>query len=94
MIIAGIKTIEHRSWRTSHRGRLWIRSGLEINPDAPVLPDLAVPHSAIIGHVTLLGVVAGDGCWEWLLAEPVPLAVPLPCRGHLWLWRPPGELIV
>jgi hypothetical protein len=41
MIISGMKTIELRSWQTTHRGWLWIHSGKKADLDALELLDEA-----------------------------------------------------
>ena len=75
---------EQRSWRTAHRGVLWIHAGLEVDEPA----GLDLPRGVILGHVMLLDCVRDGDQWAWLLDCPVPLAVPVKARGHLWLWNP------
>jgi ASCH domain len=100
-IIWAGKTVENRSWTTSYRGRLYIHAGQRLEP-VDVLPVGApVPRGAIIGTVELTGCHRCDGScsvwaeadlWHWVLADPVALAEPVPCRGALGLWTPPGRL--
>jgi hypothetical protein len=54
----------------------------------------------VLGSVVLFDVVpdsksewAIEGEWHWQLVDPQPLDEPIPCKGQLWLWQPPDELI-
>jgi hypothetical protein len=61
LLVAGIKDVENRGWRTSYRGPLLIHAGTGTDPyDAatPLLPNCAL-HGAILGMVTLLDCVRG-----------------------------------
>ena len=87
-IMSGDQDTEHRSWRTEHRGRLWIHAGLVADDEAKRLP-----RGVILGRVVLLGVVRGVDEWQWLLAKPRPLDVPVAARGLPGLWPVPDELL-
>jgi hypothetical protein len=98
-IIWAGKDVENRSWPTSYRGRLYVHAGMRLE-DEDVLPaDVPVPRGCIIGYVDLVDVMTGSqsrwaepGQYHWLLANPVPLPEPLPCKGALGLWNPPPGL--
>jgi hypothetical protein len=95
------KDVENRTWTTSHRGPLAIHAGEAVSVDGfPYaeyhqieLPD-PLPLSVILGTVTLVDVVqdalsswASSGQWNWVLADPMPFAEPVPARGALGLWE-------
>lgn len=93
-IIWAGKTVENRSWRTSYRGRLYIHAGQRLEPDHVLPVGVPVPRGAIIGTVEVTGCHRCDGscsAWaeadwcHWVLADPVALAEPVPCRGALGL---------
>lgn len=97
LIVAGIKDVENRTWRTSHTGLIAIHASAayddaQINAALRRFPDLAFRFGAIIGHATLTGCVrdspsewAEPGRWHWLLAGARPCAV-VPARGWPGLW--------
>ncbi|MGA2036508.1 MAG: ASCH domain-containing protein [Acidimicrobiales bacterium] len=98
LIVAGIKDVENRSWRTNHRGRLGIHAGGRVEQDAfdtyGHLLDGDLPRGALIGSVTVVDCVENSrskwalpGHWHWLLAEPKKLAHPRPMPGQLGLWQ-------
>jgi hypothetical protein len=89
-IMNGTKTVEQRSWATSHRGSLLIHAGVTTDPDEPVQADL--PRGVILGRVTLVDVRRERAdLYHWLLADPQPFDVPQPARGMpgLWTWTTP-----
>lgn len=105
-IIHAGKSVENRSRPTKYRGELLIHAGLAWDDNGPLRrhdggkwPDPSVfVYGAIIGKVTVVGCCtnssspwAAAGMWHWLLADPVPFAEPIPCRGMLGLWTPPAE---
>jgi hypothetical protein len=103
LIMAGIKTVENRTWQTKHRGLLVVHAGrIDRQPMAEhghLLGTSPVVTGAIIGTVRVVGCVrdadsrwAIDGNWHWLLADPQPLAEPIACPGRLGLWQVPAEL--
>lgn len=106
-IAAGLKDVENRSWRTSYRGPLLIHAGLTIDQDGldelarrGVTPRLdQLERGALIARVRLVDVVtdspsswADAGSFHFVLADVEPLAEPIPCRGMVGLFRPPGRL--
>ena len=73
LIVAGVKPVENRSWRTSHRGQLLIHAGLTEDPVAmrqlrkglhPVTgrlwnpPQFNLQRGGIIGRVRLIDCVS------------------------------------
>jgi hypothetical protein len=99
-IIFGGKDIENRSWRTRYRGPLLIHAGAAYRPEASMPRRVRAPakdrldFSAIIGAVELTGVVEKSkspwfrGKYGFVLAKPLPLKPPIPCKGRLGLWTP------
>jgi ASCH domain len=87
MIITGVKTTEYRSWRTSHRGLLYIHAGLAYDDSTPDWDGPPLIYGAILGHVELVRVTGRPGDFRWHLADPVALAGPVRCSGRLGLWR-------
>jgi hypothetical protein len=59
LIVTGRKSVEHRSWRTHHRGPLLIHAGQEIDQDGPEIKQLVL--GAIIGVVDLVYSSAAAG---------------------------------
>lgn len=100
------KDVENRTWRTPYRGRIAIHAGKLIAPGAAdklrgigieVPADL--PRGAILGTIDVMDCVEGVDSrwavpehWHWQLANPCPLALPVPCNGSLWLWRAAEDL--
>lgn len=79
---------------------------LYANAEPPALD--ATPRGAFVGIVDLVGVHqepywSENSCacsdwaeldtWHLLLANPRPLAEPIPCRGRLGLWTPPADVL-
>jgi len=98
LIVAGIKDVENRSWRTNFRGRLGIHAGNGVHRDAldayGHLLDGKLVHGALIGSVTLVDCIehsrskwAEPGMWHWVLADPRKLVHPRPMPGRLGLWQ-------
>jgi ASCH domain len=85
-IMAGTKTTEFRSWRTSHRGTLYIHAGGRLDPEAPEWDGPPLTFGAVLGAVQLTGITGEPGAFAWHLADPVPLDVPVPYPGRLGLW--------
>ena len=99
-IVAGLKDVENRTWATPHRGRLYIhasgrlhRETLELAATFDLTPPEDAVFSAIIGHVTLVDVVAGSSSrWampdhkHWVLADAQEYDPPVRCSGRLSLW--------
>jgi hypothetical protein len=102
-VVAGHKTTENRSFRTSHRGLLLIHTGLSrasLDAELPagIVPPRGLPFGCIVGAARLVDCVefdedhfAEDG-WAcgpvcWLLRDAVRFARPLPWVGNVGLWR-------
>jgi hypothetical protein len=98
LIVAGIKDVENRSWRTKYRGRLGIHAGNRVDQDAldacghPLDGDL--PRGVLIGSVELVDCMktsrskwAVPGEWHWVLADARKLVRPRPMPGKLGLWQ-------
>lgn len=96
LIIAGVKDVENRTWKTSYRGTLAVHAGSGIAKDAMTeFGHLvsAYPAGAIIGTVELVACItnsvsewAMEGHYHWVLANPRP-CVPVPASGALSFWQ-------
>jgi len=93
------KRVENRTWGTGWRGQLLIHAAKTADPierhSDPVTGGEV--RSAIVATATLTDChVCDGGCslwaepgrFHWVLADVHALAVPVPCRGALGLWRP------
>jgi hypothetical protein len=101
------KDVENRVRGIRHRGTLLIHAGRQLDADAPVRwphgaprPPKDVPLGKIVGAVRVVDVVrdstsvwAQDGAVHWVLADPIALAEPVPCRGFQWPFRPPAHVV-
>jgi hypothetical protein len=97
LIMAGIKTVENRSWNTSYRGTLVIHAGRGI--DKPAMREHGhlldeYPSGTILGTVELVDCIrdstspwAEDDQWHWILADVKPWAEPVAATGRLGLWN-------
>lgn len=107
VIYAG-KDVENRSWETSYRGTLIIHAGKGTDRDGIAflrsrgisVPPEALAGGAVLGTVQLTGCVTGSpspwaeaGEFHWTLVNPVPLAVPIPAKGKLGLWKPDAAVL-
>lgn len=109
LICVGDKDVENRTWRTHYRGPLLIHAGLTFaknvafgGQDGVFLPPdfFEFTRGAIIGQVGLIDCVtdhqsrwATDGCWHWVLSNPVLFGRPIPYKGRLGLFDVPDEII-
>lgn len=106
LIVAGIKNVENRTWRTNYRGKLGIHAGSHVDRDAldqygHLLND-DPPLGALIGSVTLVDCVqdsrsrwADPGMWHWVLEDAKKLVRPRWMPGKLGIWdtrRQPVQL--
>lgn len=107
-IVRGIKRVENRSRRTTHRGPLLIhasRSRASIEDAASVIPDVAdadsLPFGAIVGVVRLVDVVPvaeiadhpfAIGPWCWMLDDAETFD-PIPWPGRLQVFDVPDAVI-
>jgi hypothetical protein len=89
-IVAGLQAFEHRTWKPSWRGVLWIHASKDGDLSAPAElwpPGGRLVNSAIIGHVTLAGVEGRPGAWRWVLTDAYQLTRPVTgVPGHPGLW--------
>lgn len=84
-IVAGLKRVENRTWRTHYRGPLLIHAGksrkrmIDVLPDGTRVPD-GLPFGAVVGVVDLVDCVrfedvsddpfAMAGYWCWRVENP------------------------
>jgi hypothetical protein len=95
LIIAGIKDVENRTWKTNFRGTLAVHAGSGTDRDAMNEHGHltgSYPAGAIIGTVELVACItdspsawAMQGHYHWILANPRPCA-PVQVAGALSLW--------
>ena len=93
-IMAGVKRVENRVWRTEYRGPLWIHAGKKADPSAADLlasagwtvPD-DLPHGALLGRVELIDVVPYDPSVEPLFDAYSLVADPLAVGPWCWIVR-------
>ena len=96
LILTGEKPIEHRSWRTHHRGPLLIHAGKEIDEHALErlgLDRATLVRGAIIGVVDIVEVIRRGSRFDWRLANPRRFAEPIVCAGKQMLWTPPPAVM-
>jgi len=62
LILSGRKTIEVRSWRTGHRGELWLHAGKAIDTKACELNGMT---AAVLPRGALVGVGIIEDCFEF-----------------------------
>ena len=96
LILTGEKLIEHRSWRTHHRGPLLIHAGKEIDEHALErlgLDRATLVRGAIIGVVDVVEVIRRGSRFDWRLANPRRFAEPIVCAGKQMLWTPPPAVM-
>jgi hypothetical protein len=98
LIVTGAKRVEHRTWRTHHRGALLIHAGLEIDEAGfedtfGAAPDRCeLVRGAIVGVVEVTDMVRHGGIFHWVLANPRSIE-PVECAGRLGLWVPPRRVL-
>jgi len=95
LIMAGLKDVENRTWKTNFRGTLVIHAGSGVAKDAMKEFGHLVsqyPAGAIIGTVELVACIADstsewamEGHWHWILENPRPCA-PVSLNGALSFW--------
>jgi len=99
LIVSGVKDVENRTWRTSHRGRVLVHASAR--PDVVAQGShgsdgILGANGAILGAVTLVDCLfdqsvsrwAEPGLWHWLLIDPELFAEPIPASGRLGIWHP------
>lgn len=106
-IAAGLKTVENRTWATTHRGPLLIHAGKSRASmgEAGRLPSLPadLPFGVamcvvdLIDCVPLADVPAGEtfaeGPWCWILRNPRAVE-PVPIKGRLGLFQVPRRVVI
>lgn len=107
LIMAGLKTIENRTWQTNYRGVLYIHAGsrmhetplAEINRRHKLNIEInQLQFGAIIGRVELVDIVSRSdnpyftGPYGWILENPEALE-PIPLRGKMGLFDLPAGTI-
>ena len=91
------KDVENRGWSTPYRGPLVIHAGRTFDHNAAAMiagGEADYPHRGVLlGVVRLVDCTrdypsrwAAAGQWQWVLADPRPLLVPIPMRGQRGLW--------
>jgi hypothetical protein len=74
LIMRGKKKIEYRSKATKIRGRVYIYASMTPGHSEDFgrmrLKSGDLPTGVLIGTVEVVGSRVGDGCCEWLLANP------------------------
>lgn len=106
-IVAGLKSVENRTWSTTVRGRVAIHAALSREDTTDVFPDGtpvdadALAYGSIIGTVEIVDCVRASACkgdvwaegpWCFVLANPVLFAQPVACKGSLAFWRTPDAI--
>ena len=108
-IMDGRKKFENRTFKTKHRGRVWVHASLNNKPidssSKRLLRGLVVPYprGVIVGSVDVFGCVPSTslnasnpwvlGPWCWLLRDPQPLKNPVPCSGQAKFWHVPEDVL-
>jgi hypothetical protein len=85
------------------KSRAWLKPHDTILPDGSHHPPASeLIFGAIVGMVDVIDCIPLASCRDdpfafgpycWILHNPRPLAVPVPCAGHLGLWMPPVGLL-
>ena len=107
LICAGKKDVENRTWKTRHRGTIFVHAAKEIDMAAKKRflifhQDLKVPVCSvvggIVGRVDIVDCVrnypskwATPGHWNWILENPILFMEPIPFKGRLGLFEVPEE---
>jgi hypothetical protein len=94
MLIAGIKTIENRTFRTRNRGTLAIHAAARVDREgAQRFPDSVGPTGVVLGTVEVLDCVrdadspwAMEGYWHWVVGNACAWESPVAATGRLGLW--------
>jgi hypothetical protein len=96
------KNIENRTWGTPYRGPVVIHAGKTPDKNAPEsvwTRARETPLGVALGIVDLIDITRGHpspwaqrNCFNWVLAKPELLVVPLPMRGQRGLFKLDPEL--
>ena len=98
LIVAGVKDVENRTWRTSYRGPLAIHGAKTAATlrDYGHLFDGEPPCGVVLGTVELVDCVQdsdsewadhGPRTWNWIVRMPVAFSRPVRARGQQRLWE-------
>jgi len=95
LILSGRKTIEVRTWRTKHRGRLWLHAGRRIETSACALYGVRTSDfvlGAIVGSVEVFDCIEFNG-ETWSALQPAHLnTVPFDRSYFGWVLRGPKRV--
>jgi len=99
LIVAGLKDIENRTWKTKFRGRFIVhasktlsKSGLETAAAKGIVLPNDLPRGAIVGSVELTDCLTAsqspwfEGPYGFALANAEPCA-PIPHKGRLFFFK-------
>lgn len=100
LIMAGVKDIENRTWRTKHRGKLTIHAGrADRGPHtreawhAVAALNLDTPTGVLLGTVDLFDITENSASawavpehYHWQLRNPKRMR-PVAAKGRLGLWQ-------
>ncbi|QYN17449.1 ASCH domain-containing protein [Amycolatopsis sp. DSM 110486] len=108
LILAGIKTVENRSWPTKYLGSLVIHASRKIDRHALQLARMhgihEFPTGGYLGAVDLTGCHHDEDCrgctdfsehnqFHWDMQRPRSLPDLIPGHGQLQFWTPPPEVL-
>jgi ASCH domain len=103
-ILAGLKTVEYRSWQTDHRGPLLIHASQGLAVDTGFESSLDVkklPRGCLVGIVDLVDVDRQEtDCevgvlveYHWHVANPRAFDTLIPLKGRLNLFEVAEDLL-
>ena len=98
------KDVENRTWKLpEHHKNQWIalHAAKTADKTVPAVNGIDSSHyGAIIGFLKFSDCVqdsdslwAMTGQYHWLISVAKPIDRPIPCKGHLGLWRVSFELV-
>ena len=98
------KDVENRTWKLpEHHKNQWIalHAAKTADKTVPAVNGIDSSHyGAIIGFLKFSDCVqdsdslwAMPGQYHWLISVAKPIDRPIPCKGHLGLWRVSFELV-
>lgn len=95
LILSGEKTIEVRTWKSTHRGSLWLHAGQKIDEKVRahygLVADLTI--GAIVGHVDVEDCFSfTEDSWNSLQSSHRNLA-PFDARYCGWILRNPCRIV-
>ena len=88
LILRGVKTIEVRTWATTHRGRLWLHAGKAVDREAASrfgIPLESLDMGAVVGTCVLADCTPFDASTREKL-RPRHLN-PAPLEGKTFGWK-------